>query len=43
MEQKFLTGQKVLTGKYKCLKCGYILTVDENSVLPICPMCGFEE
>jgi DNA-directed RNA polymerase subunit RPC12/RpoP len=28
------------TGTYKCLKCGYKLTLNEGDVVPVCPKCG---
>ena len=43
MEQKYLAGTKPGTGRYKCIKCPYIIELKEGEILPICPMCGFDE
>ena len=34
------TGEKPGIGKYKCMKCGFILELDDaTDTLPPCPKC----
>jgi len=35
------TGQKPGKGRYKCVKCGEIIVLDQDTdVLPPCPKCN---
>jgi len=37
----YTTGEKPGKGKYKCLKCGLVITLDDDTdTLPPCPRCG---
>ncbi|MFO8001186.1 MAG: hypothetical protein R6U46_08075 [Marinilabilia sp.] len=36
----YTSGEKPGKGTYKCQKCGKEVTLDDNSELPICPVCG---
>ncbi|NOU17355.1 MAG: hypothetical protein HOO91_07350 [Bacteroidales bacterium] len=36
----YTTGEKPGKGLYKCVKCGEVIRLDDNSdVLPPCPQC----
>lgn len=38
------TGEKPGKGRYKCKKCGFVLTLDDNTdTLPPCPKCHYTE
>ncbi|MDG5799010.1 hypothetical protein QA597_01380 [Marinilabiliaceae bacterium ANBcel2] len=40
----YTTGEKPGKGKYKCLKCGKIVTLENDSdSLPICPVCKHDK
>ncbi len=43
MDKVILAGETPGAGDYRCLKCGYIITIADGEELPICPMCGFEQ
>lgn len=30
-------------GKYRCTRCGYILTLSKGDIVPVCPQCGNTE
>ena len=42
-KKKYFSYSKPGKGKYRCLKCGFVIELDDNEELPLCPMCGFEE
>ncbi len=36
----YSTGEKPGKGRYQCVKCGEVITLDDNSdILPPCPRC----
>jgi DNA-directed RNA polymerase subunit RPC12/RpoP len=36
----YKTGDKPGKGKYRCMQCGEIVTLDDqNDTLPTCPLC----
>lgn len=40
---KYISMTTPGAGKYRCLKCGFEIELKDGDVLPVCPMCGFEE
>ena len=39
----YLAGSKPGKGTYRCIACPYEIELENNDVLPICPLCGIEE
>ncbi len=44
MTRIYKTGEKPGKGKYKCMKCSFVITLKSNDeILPECPVCKIRE
>ena len=42
-EEIFYANTEVKAGNYKCVACTYVFEAEDGDVLPICPICGFDQ
>ena len=42
-EKIYFSNTQPGAGTYRCQKCGYEMTLQDNEELPLCPMCGFDK